>query len=183
MLLKRSGYKVITTASPKHFDLLRDRGADVVLDYRSPNVSAQIKSHTDGHLHHVLDCVALPETVAICAEAFSPDGGIYCSLLPEECPRKDVKSIFFLGYSLSGEDYIFESEFYAAEPESFAFAKQYLPLVETLWSQGKWKAHPARVGDGGLLGVFAGMQEMQEGKVSGVKLVYRVGDTEWPVEA
>lgn len=178
----RSGYKVITTASTKNFKLLEDRGADVVLDYRSSDVGAQIKSHTEGRLRHVLDCVALPATAAICAEAFGSDGGIYCALLPEECPRKDVKSIFFLGYSMSGEDYIFESESYAAEPGAFAFAKQFLPVVEKLWWEGKWKTHPARVEAGGLLGTITGMREMEEGKVSGMKLVYRVKNTEWPVE-
>jgi NADPH:quinone reductase-like Zn-dependent oxidoreductase len=31
--LLRAGYTVITTASPKHFELVRDRGADLVFDY------------------------------------------------------------------------------------------------------------------------------------------------------
>lgn len=29
----RAGYTVITTASPKHFDLAKSRGADLVFDY------------------------------------------------------------------------------------------------------------------------------------------------------
>lgn len=173
---------MITTASPKNFKLLEERGTDVILDYRSSDIGAQIKATTGGGLRHVLDCVASPATAAICAKAIGSEGGIYCALLPEECPRKDVKSIFFLGYSMSGEDYIFEAESYTAEPESFAFAKQFLPLAEKLWWEGKWKTHPARIEPGGLLGINAGMREMEEGKVSGVKLVYRVKDTKWPAQ-
>ena len=37
--------------------------------------------------------------------------------------------------------------------------------------------HPPRVGRGGLQGVFDGLEQLKEGKVSGVKLVYRVDET------
>lgn len=37
--------------------------------------------------------------------------------------------------------------------------------------------HPPRVGKGGLEGVFDGLEQLKTGKVSGVKLVYRVEDT------
>lgn len=50
-------------------------------------------------------------------------------------------------------------------------------LTEELFREGKLKPHPIRVGKDGLVGVFEGMQEMREGRVSGVKLVYRVGET------
>ena len=33
--MHRSGLRVITTSSPKHFALLKDRGADVIFDYVS----------------------------------------------------------------------------------------------------------------------------------------------------
>lgn len=47
-------------------------------------------------------------------------------------------------------------------------------MAEKLFAQGKLKPHPQMVGDGGLKGVFDGLQKMREGKVSGQKLVYRV---------
>lgn len=34
-ILPRSGFKVITTCSPMNFGLVKDRGADLVLDYVS----------------------------------------------------------------------------------------------------------------------------------------------------
>jgi len=84
-----------------------------------------------------------------------------------------------LGYSQSGEEYIFEGDTYPAQPEDFVFAKEFTTIAEKLWMEGKYKAHPQRVGSGGLRGAVEGMQEMREGKVSGVKLVYRVDETVW----
>jgi hypothetical protein len=40
------------------------------------------------------------------------------------------------------------------------------------------KGHPASARESDLSGILDGMQELTEGKVSGVKLVYRVGAAE-----
>lgn len=101
-------------------------------------------------------------------------------MLGAESSRSDVKSIFFLGYSISGEEYIYEGDTYPASPEDFDYGKQFLLLAEKLWAQGKWTPHPERVGPDGLIGVLDGMKQLKEGKVSGEKLVYRVADTKWP---
>ena len=37
--------------------------------------------------------------------------------------------------------------------------------------------HPPKVGKDGLKGVIQGMDDLRDGKVSGVKLVYRVDET------
>ena len=50
-------------------------------------------------------------------------------------------------------------------------------LSERLVHDGKLKPHPVKVGKDGLVGVFGGLQQMKEGRVSGVKLVYRVKET------
>ena len=92
-----------------------------------------------------------------------------------------MKSTFFLGYSMSGESYIFEGEKYPAQPEAYEFAMKFMGVAERLWAEGKWQPHPQRVEPGGLLGAIAGMQRMREGRgPSGEKLVYRIDDTTWP---
>lgn len=129
----------------------------------------------------MFDTVAVESTASICAEAIGPDSGsIYVNLLGVDFPRSDTESIFFLGYGITGESYIFEGDTYPASPDYFEFGKKFIPIAERLWSQGKWKTHPERVGPDGLVGILAGMKEMKEGKVSGVKLVYRVEETQWP---
>jgi hypothetical protein len=131
--------------------------------------------------------VSTTDTAAICAAAFTPQSdfhckakNIYCNLLGVESPRNDVQSIFFLGYSMSGESYIFEGEKFSAQPQDLEFAQKWLPLAEKLWAEGKLKTHPECVGANGLLGCVGGMEEMRRGRVSGIKLVYRVDDTVWP---
>ena len=147
---------------------------------RSPNVGDQIRTATNNNLTTVFDTVSTEATATICANAIGPDGGKYCNLLGVDCPRPDVESTFFLGYSMSGESYISEGETYEAQPEDFTFATKWYDLAERLWAEGKWQPHPQSVRSGGLLGAVDGMQEMREGRISGVKLVYRVDETTWP---
>lgn len=91
-----------------------------------------------------------------------------------------MQSIFFLGYSMSGEAYIFEGETMEAKPEDFVFGSKWYGIAELLWAQGKWTPHPQRIEEGGLIGINDGLQQMRESKVSGEKLVYRIDDTVWP---
>ena len=57
---------------------------------------------------------------------------------------------------------------------------KFAPVVEKLWADGKFVEHPQRVQKGGLRGIVEqGLQTMREGRYSGEKLVYLVGDTEW----
>ncbi|KAF2967893.1 hypothetical protein GQX73_g5705 [Xylaria multiplex] len=163
-LAKLSGWNVITTCSPKHFDLVKDRGADMVFDYRAPNVGQKIYEASHGSITKVLDTVSTAGTAAICAAAFASqldsrrtEDLIYCNLLNIDCPRDDVKSVFFLGYSLSGEFYIFETEQFPAQPEDLQFGKKWMPMAENLWAEGKVKNHPEKIGERGLLGCIGGV--------------------------
>ncbi|KIW20596.1 hypothetical protein PV08_01171 [Exophiala spinifera] len=177
---KMSGMQVVTACSPKHFDVVKRLGADLVYDYHMNNVGEQIRQATRGQLRAVFDTVNVESSAAICAAAIGPDGGSYCNLLGLDCPRTDVTSTFFLGYSVSGESYIFEGEKYDARPEDFEFASKFVPTANRLWAEGKWTPHPQRLGAGGLLGAISGMQDMKAGRYSGEKLIYRVDETSWP---
>ncbi|KAF8575736.1 NAD(P)-binding protein [Ramaria rubella] len=50
-----SGYKVATVASPRNHALLKDLGADLVLDYKTPDAPEQIKAATQSSIHVGLD--------------------------------------------------------------------------------------------------------------------------------
>lgn len=123
----------------------------------------------------------MESSAKISADAIGPNGGLYVNLLGEDCPRADVKSVFYLGYETSGEFYIFEGDEFEAKPETYEFTRKfYKDVVQGLWDEGKIKAHPQRVGGDGLIGVLSGMQAMKQKKVSGEKLVYLVAETKWP---
>ena len=50
-------------------------------------------------------------------------------------------------------------------------------LSTKLIASSQIAVHPPRVGKGGLQGIFDGLEQLKGGKVSGVKLVYRIDDT------
>lgn len=105
----------------------------------------------------------------------SDKGGLYCNLMGIESPRKDVKSLFFLGYDATGEAYVYGGKEWPALPEAYELTKQFMALTEDLLEEGKLKLHPAGKRSGGLEGIVTGMEELKSGKVSGEKLVYRIG--------
>jgi hypothetical protein len=91
-------------------------------------------------------------------------------------PRSDVISTFPLGYTITGERFVIEDEEWPAAPEDFELGKTFSYLAEKLLDQGLIKSHPVKLMEGGLEGILDGMQYLKDGKVSGVKVVYRISD-------
>jgi hypothetical protein len=148
-------------------------------EQHDPDCGQKINALTNNALSLILDTIATPATAAICAEAItsvpSPDN-IYINLMDIPFPRPDVKNVFFLGYTVSGEEFEIEGTVWPPEPEDFELTQRMMNLGEKLVGEGKIRAHPSRVEDGGLEGILNWMQLLKEHKVSGVKLVYRVGE-------
>jgi len=127
------------------------------------------------------DTVGIDGAGQICADALSSDGtGAKYGFIVNgvEFPRKDVESskLTFM-YTIFNDAFMKGGRDMAASKEDFDFAKMFFELTEKLLAEGKLKTHPEQVGGGGLEGALKGMKEMQEGKVSGKKLVYRVAET------
>lgn len=75
-LAKWGGAEVIATARPKDFDLCRHAGADVVLDYRSPTLAADILNATHGTGVDRIIEVELGVNLATDAVVIAPNGVI-----------------------------------------------------------------------------------------------------------
>lgn len=74
-LARVSNLRVIATASPKNFDLVRSHGAAVVLDYRDPEVIAKIVTATQsGGVDYVLDAISEDGTVRLSSKALRANG-------------------------------------------------------------------------------------------------------------
>jgi len=82
-----------------------------------------------------------------------------------------------LGYTIFGEEFQIEGQVWPTDLQDFELGKKFISLVEILLKDGKIKPHPASVRDG-LAGILDGMEEIKDGKVSGQKLVYRIGGIE-----
>ncbi|KAJ6093453.1 Protein TOXD [Penicillium sp. IBT 16267x] len=174
---KLSGYTVLTTCSPRNFDLVRGLGADAVFDYRDPKAAVEIKKQTNDNLKLVLDCIALGDSIKFCDEAISSSGGDYGSLLIVKTEREKINRHFTVAYTISGEDFKYGDMLIPGRPEDKAYAEMFFPIAETLLAQSKVKVHPPTVGKEGLKGVLEGLELLKNGKVSGEKLVYNIEDT------
>jgi D-arabinose 1-dehydrogenase-like Zn-dependent alcohol dehydrogenase len=109
-LAKLAGYKVISTSSPRNFDLVKRYGADEVVDYHDAEAAVKaIRDKTDGKLAKVLDTISEGESFKICLESFADEGKRkYNALLSvsEEgkklAEEKGIETEFTLAYTLLG---------------------------------------------------------------------------------
>jgi len=168
---KQSGCEVIATASPQNFDLLRKLGADQVFDYKEADVGDKIRKATNDKLKLVFDCISEGSSLAITAAAISSSGGHMSVLLPvKDYPRDNVKINHTMAYTALGEKY---DDQRGANQTDYEFGAKFWKQAEDWLHSGKIKTHPIKVRNG-LAGVPQGLQDLKEGKVSGVKLVYKV---------
>jgi NADPH:quinone reductase-like Zn-dependent oxidoreductase len=152
-------------------------GADAIFDYNDPDCGEMIRKHTADELTHVVDTMSKGSTGSICAAAVSKSkGGTIVTLLPYETDigRSDVEVKLLLSLSLLGDEYEWGPQKFQPNPEDFEFGVSWYQEAEKLLTDKKIKVHTTSLQSGGLKGVFDGMQQMREGKVSGVKLVYKL---------
>lgn len=173
---KLSGCTVITTCSPRNFNLVMDYGADYVFDYASPTVGRDIRTLTHDKLHLVFDTISSDASAKIAAEAISSDSGKYSSLLvlDNAFPREDVESVTTLAYTGFGEEFTKGVKTWAAQLDHLEFQENFWRLTGKLLAEGKIVPHPQEVREGGLEGILDGLEDLRKDRVSGVKLVYRV---------
>ena len=164
---------MITTCSPRNFDLVKSLGAVEAFDYNDPECAQKIKTYTDGKLMLVWDTISLEGSAKICADCMA-SGAKYGVLLPiKDPPRKDVHITHTLAYTAMG-DAMEMREKIPAKPEDYLFARKWADVCDEMLLQGLIKPHPPKVMQGGLDGVLEGLDLLRKEQVSGEKLVYRI---------
>lgn len=176
--MHRSGYKVITTASPKNFDLVKSYGAVEVFDYRDPECGKKINKYTKNKLRYAWDCVSTDETAQICADALTTEpGSRYGCILDPKFSRVDVKYTFTLAYTGTGENVDKIVWRFDNNEKHGQFQLMWFEIARTFLDAGKVRTHPISVRHGGLGGAIEGMEILRAGKYSAEKLVYRISET------
>ncbi|KAJ7758873.1 dehydrogenase [Mycena maculata] len=148
-LARLSGMEVITTASSRNHALVKGLGADVVLDYRDPEVSTKIRAHTGNKLAHAVDCISDATTTRQVADTIGEGGGFVALVLGEPVDVPGVHAQFSLVYTLLGK----ASECpmpYAADPNHYEFGKTTAILFTDLLHNGKLKTTPVKLVPNGL---------------------------------
>ena len=97
---KLGGFRVITTASPKNFELVKGLGADEVFDYHDETVVEKIRATTGNTLDIAVDTISEGKTPEQVTGAIGDKGGRVAITLPYESPRPNVKVKFNTAYDL-----------------------------------------------------------------------------------
>lgn len=178
IVLFRSGYRVITTCSPKNFKLVEEYGAEKAFDHHSATCGEDIRAYTKNALEYVLDIISEARTIRHCYAAIGRGGGRYVGfeLLPDDLMatmRKTVKADWIMGLEVTGLELDLPGGYYRKEnPELHVWFQGWVKRFSALYATGKLKPHPIQVKEGGLAKVIDGVGEMKRKEVSGVKLVY-----------
>ena len=93
---KLGGFRVITTASPKNFNLVKDLGADEVFDYGDESVVENIRAYTSNALEIAIDTISEGKTPKQVTGSIGSKGGKVAIILPYVSPRSDVEVKFSL---------------------------------------------------------------------------------------
>ncbi|KAM7214796.1 hypothetical protein V8F06_009786 [Rhypophila decipiens] len=179
-----SGCHVISTCSPRNFQLVKALGAHSVFDYHDADACGPaIRAATNNNLLHALDCVAAGESLRICAAALTSRSGVatYTASLPvgDTFPRKDVRYGWNSGYTSFGEpthlarDAKLRTGVGATADSDSDFSAWFWKLAADLLQHDRLRLGPlVHLRQGGLAGVLEGLAELKGGNVSAGKLVY-----------
>ncbi|KAK9366541.1 chaperonin 10-like protein [Lipomyces kononenkoae] len=186
-LAKLAGIGPVIGVAGASTKVAQQAGADYVVDYRNnDDIAGSIRAHLkeEQTLLHAWDTVSEGGSYQHVLKAFEPRLGLHrtiqavgpvaesklCLILPEG--RYDdidtTKTKFGIAKVASAHGH--DS---ARRDFAYVFYRQI-----TKWLQeGKFSGHPFKVVDGGLAGIANGLRELQDGKISGYKNVFRIKDT------
>jgi hypothetical protein len=172
-LAKKAGFTVVTTCSPKNFELVKEYGADFAYDYHSATATADIIAAHPG-ITKAQDCIGKGPTLKMCCDILAGSGGTVISLIPlgakSTRPNVEVKTV--LAYTLMGKPFQWLPPLgpkWPAYPEHRAAGVRFGKMVPSLLKT--YKPPPTRLLKGGFDAILPGLEELRTGKVSGEKLV------------
>lgn len=149
-------------------------GCDVVLNYRSPSHESELTQAVKDHdAKYAFDAVSEHGTFQRVAYAMHQNGGGHITvLLPVSDEEKEyISSDVTLTRTFVGDAHNPKAE------GGQGFAAKYFKLAGEWLDAGLLKPQKVTIVPGGLSGVEEGLRRLQEGEVSGEKLVYRISET------
>ncbi|WVQ98438.1 hypothetical protein IAU59_005562 [Kwoniella sp. CBS 9459] len=183
-IAKTLGYKVLAFASPHSTELVKSYGADEVVDYHDAEKAvAEALKITGGGAELGFDTIAEGGTYQISVKALGQKGrqlnGINVPLEEDKKINTKVEIVHTIVYTIFGKEFNFaprapEPFIVPALPESREFATKIYSATPELVVKYGIKPNPVDV-RGGLEDIESGLRASQAGKVSGKKLVYRIG--------
>ncbi|RAK98121.1 zinc-binding alcohol dehydrogenase family protein [Aspergillus ibericus CBS 121593] len=175
-MLRHAGHHAIATCSPANFNLVKEKGAEAVFDYRSPTCVADIRGHTRNSLRYVLDCISETSSMEFCYATIGRAGGLYTSLAVcssrVKATRPTVKADWVFHPALFGREVAWPNPYNrVADPNMRETARELYGEAQLLLDQGLLRPHPIEVQEGGFPAILDAIQRVRQKDVSGVKLV------------
>ncbi|KAG2157905.1 chaperonin 10-like protein [Suillus bovinus] len=161
-------YPIITTASPRNEELVRDYGATHFLDRNlsGKQLLAAIRKVTDGPIKVVYDVISLPETQSVAWDLLANNGTLVLtqSASVKEDEGKGRKVIVTFGNPHN--------------PQNEQLCCNSWARVEKWLSEGTIQPNKYEVLPNGLEGIVGGLERIKSGEVSGTKLVAHPQETQ-----
>ncbi|CAX41359.1 zinc-binding dehydrogenase, putative [Candida dubliniensis CD36] len=168
---------VITTASPKNHEYLKELGADYTLDYNDADVVSKLQSL--GHIKFGLDTIGNQETFQKLYDATTGTPEVFLDSLSlidgnsiKTNPERKVHWGYTLGYLVVQKEKVLGTKKLVQTPELVhdfnAWWGNVLPTIIN-----KVKHANLKILDGGLASANEGLQLSRDNKVSGQKIVFR----------
>lgn len=185
-LAKLSGFNpIITTASAHNEAYCKSAGATHVIDYHSTpysslsSVVSSILLDTCGDAHKpiktIFDTVSIPETNIACWSILAPGGTLIITLPPSKEignyrldaeKNQDEKKVAWTVGVVSNDTL-----------GDVRLGERLFGALEKMISEGDLRPNRLEVLEGGLSAIESAARRMEDGGVSGLKLVVRVPDT------
>ncbi|KAJ3333395.1 hypothetical protein HDU93_008572, partial [Gonapodya sp. JEL0774] len=157
-------------------------GCSTVIDYRTNSVADQIRAAitASGHTFTAAyDAHSGPSgsstSYETLAAALQPAGGKIATVLPYPLPETEAAKLPANVPTISTN--VGSSYFPTAVGGDGDFGGRWFRQIGVWVEKGILKPNVVEIVPRGLAGVPEGLKRMEEGKISGVKLVYRIADT------
>lgn len=170
-LAKRAGLKVVVTASPRSFDLVKRYGADAVYDYRSPTAAAEIAKAYPSFTR-ALDCFSEGGSTAFCASVMK--SGKVITLLDRGQPKKpDIEYKSLMVFTVFGRQFSILAPLgpsFPVVPSDRQALQQFYAALPKL-CHDVVKPPPITNTQGGFREIFEDLNKLRKGEARGTKLV------------
>jgi NADPH:quinone reductase-like Zn-dependent oxidoreductase len=170
-LAKRAGLKVVVTASPRSFDLVKRYGADAVYDYRSPTAAAEI-AKAYPNITRALDCFSEGSSTAFCANAMKT-GEVITLLDRGKSHKPDIEYKYLMVYTVFGRQFSMVAPLgpsFPVVPSDREALRQFYAGLPNL-CHDVVKPPPIAATQGGFNEIFEGLDKIRKGEAGGTKLV------------
>ncbi|OHE98291.1 hypothetical protein CORC01_06488 [Colletotrichum orchidophilum] len=171
------GFNVVTTCSPRHFELVKSLGAKHVFNYRDDDVIKSITRAAPG-LKYVFDTIGNKSSSGQASQAIDESGGRLCTVRPGKANTEDVTKqttvTDVLVWTAFLKDHQYAEFKWPASEEDHKLGTEFYEKLPGWIEGGQFKPNKPKVISGGLDGVDEGFQVYRDGAISGEKLVYKL---------